>query len=273
MRTGDDGLKRRLRSIVIPYSALDGDGAEAGAVSQSLETLLGTIGDDGNVIAPGTDPGNAQPPASDTPPAVETAAQQTENKPDKAQQAQFAFAQMRTQNNNLVNLLGKIAKASGIDYTTNAELLEKLNDDTIGKMAQKQNVPVELLKTIETLQADSQAYKQQQLHEAATNGFKQLIDEYKLDENTLMGFAKELDDAGVNPFMTNVDVLAEYKNRHFDDIVNAKIQAAVQAALGRSDVADTHSSTPLDAVGSAGTGTDGTVSSAQELRKLLNTVQ
>ena len=54
---------------------------------------------------------------------------------------------MRVQNAQLLGLLSKIAEA-GIEYTDNNDLL--LNDDSITKLAAKQNVPVELLKRMES---------------------------------------------------------------------------------------------------------------------------
>ena len=262
------GLKRKLSNVIIPYSAADGDGA--GDASAGLEAILNSIGTEGTAaVEQVADTAGAGDPVNTTGDPIPP----VNNNVNNTDKAQYAFAQMRTQNAALTNMLGKIASANGIEFANHADLMSKLNDDTINKMAQKQGVPVELLQRIETLQADSDAFKQRQLQETATAGFKQLIDDYSLDQTALMNFAKELDDDGINPFTSKVDVLSEYKTRHMDDIVNAKVQAAVQAALGRSNVADSHSSTPLDAVGGTGTGTDGAITSVQGLRDILNTVK
>ena len=85
--------------------------------------------------------------------------QQTQAQLDE-QRRNFAFGQLRQENNELANILGKIAQANGIQYTNTRDLMGKLNDDAINKLAQKQNVPVELLREMDALRAGQQQWQQ-----------------------------------------------------------------------------------------------------------------
>lgn len=166
-----------------------------------------------------------------------------EEVPEDTQQSksQYAFAQMRAENKQLAALLTKVAQANGIDVSNQKDLIDKLNDDAIGKLAQKQNVPVELLKRIEQLENVEVQFKNNQLQQQTLVGLQRVMDDYGLTQEELNSFAEELDAAGKNPFTDSIDIVQEYKLMHYDDIMERKIQAAVQAALAKSDSADKHS--------------------------------
>ena len=202
--------------------------------------------------------GEESPPADDKP--------QTKPQDNKAA---HAFAQMRIQNNQLLTLLSKIAKATGIEYTDTNDLLAKLDDDSITKIAAKQNVPVELLKRMEQLEQRDLIAQQEKLQQAAFLGFQKVKDTYDLTEDELRAFALELDAAGKNPFEQPIDLVTEYKLTHFDDIVTKKANAAVQAALAKSSAADKHSSKPNSANGKPDSGKPEKISTVAGLNNIL----
>jgi len=202
--------------------------------------------------------GEESPPADDKP--------QTKPQDNKAA---HAFAQMRIQNNQLLTLLSKIAKATGIEYTDTNDLLAKLDDDSITKIAAKQNVPVELLKRMEQLEQRDLIAQQEKLQQAAFLGFQKVKDTYDLTEDELRAFALELDAAGKNPFEQPIDLVTEYKLTHFDDIVTKKANAAVQAALAKSSAADKHSSKPNSANGKPDSGKPEKISTVAGLNSIL----
>lgn len=177
--------------------------------------------------------------------------QQTQAQLDE-QRRNFAFGQLRQENNELANILGKIAQANGIQYTNTRDLMGKLNDDAISKLAQKQNVPVELLREVDALRAGQQQWQQSQREQVAFAGFQTLMSQYGLSQDDLKAFAVELDGAGKNPFTQDINVVDEYRLRHFDDIVAKRAEAAVKEALAKSSAADTHSSTPGAQQGAGG---------------------
>ena len=195
--------------------------------------------------------------------------QQQKQKPNKAEQQEFAFAQMRRQNAQLKQLLDKVAKATGVEYQNEQELYDKLNNTALEQLAQKQQIPVQLLQRLEMLEANNTAYQADQMRIRAMNGFQQLKDTYSLSDAELRNFAQELTEANKNPFLTNVDIINEYKLAHFDDIVQKKVEAATKAVLNRSNVAEQHSSKPNKSRGT-GAQDDIKVDSVSALNSLLN---
>ena len=194
--------------------------------------------------------------------------QQTQAQLDE-QRRNFAFGQLRQENNELAAILGKIAQANGITYANTRDLMGKLNDDAISKLAQKQNVPVELLREVDALRAGQQQWQQSQREQVAFAGFQTLMSQYGLSQDDLKAFAVELDGAGKNPFTQNINVVDEYRLRHFDDIVAKRVDPAVKEALAKSSAADTHSSTPSTQQG-AGSGDGGQkITTLEGLNNLL----
>lgn len=191
-----------------------------------------------------------------------------EQQPTHQSQANYAFAQMRQQNNQLIGLLGKLAQAHGIEYKTSSELIEKLNDNAINGIAQKQNVPVELIKELEALKQDSLAFKAQQAERIAKEGFQNIMKTYGLTADEVIAYGKELDAAGINPFAQNFDIEADYKVRHFDTIVQKQVDAAVRKALAINDSAD-NSSTVVNKQQSTSGGEDKPISTMAGLNALL----
>ena len=177
-----------------------------------------------------------------------------------------AFAQMRTQNKLFADTLQKIADATGIQYTNQDEMIAALNGDALNKIAEKKGIPVELLQRMEQLEANSRMWEAQQQQERLTNGFKNLSAKYGLDQNALMGFAQQLDADKVN--LTTVDIEKEYVSRHLEDIVNARVQAAVQAALAKDAQVGAQSSKP-GAPGAASSTEQSQIKSAADLISFL----
>lgn len=227
----------------------DGAGSQAMSDSQELDVLL-------NGMTTGGQQQQQTQQQSDQQQQQQQSQQQQQQQTDQQQQvdkSNYAFGQMRKQIADLQGLLGKVAQANGIKYTTPAELLEKMNDDAISKMAQSQGVPVEVLRELESLKQDSLAYKEQRLKDEATVGFQNVMTQYGLTQDELIAFASELDADGKNPFAQQIDLVAEYKIRHFDDVINKRVTLAVREALAKSNNADQHSSTPPDQTPPAGT--------------------
>lgn len=180
-----------------------------------------------------------------------------------------AFAAMRVQNKQMSEMLEKIAKATGIQYATQDEMMQKLNDDALAKMAQQQNVPVELLQRLDILEKHSQAYLAMQNQTRLTNEFAALRDKYKLDDVALTNFAKQLEADKVDP--TTVNIEREYMMRNFDAILAQRTQAAVEEALKKDAQAGAHGTTPNVAQGSSANGgaSQHKVTNSAELNALL----
>ena len=90
-----------------------------------------------------------------------------------------------------------------------------------------------------------------------------------MNQADLNAFAQELDAAELNPFNTAVDLKKEYISRHYAEITDKKIQAAVEAALKADQRSATTSTTPNTAAGT-GADTPSSVTTVQGLNALLD---
>lgn len=180
-----------------------------------------------------------------------------------------AFAQMRVQNKQYSDMLEKIAKAAGIEYTSPEDMMQKLNDDALTKLAAQQNVPVELLKRMEVMEAQANAYVQMQNQNRLTTEFSNLRTKYNLDDASMLAFAQQLEADKVDPATVNVE--REYIARNLDAIIAARTQAAVEEALRRDSQAGTHGTMPNVAQGSSANGgaNQHKVTTTAELNALL----
>ena len=255
----------KLRNIVVPYSAAEDDAAidSVGALDAALDAAASA--------------GETQQPApEDNPPSPDLTAGDGEpqpqpdgTRPTPEQKQEYAWNEMRKSNKELLTLLGKVADANGIKYQNDKDLVKALNDDAIVKMSQKTNVPVEILQELEQLKADSQAWKAQQLRETAAVGFENLKQQFGLEQADLEKFAVELDQRGLNPFLQPVDLVKEYQAAHFDEIVQKRIDAAVQAALQKSSAADAQSATVSTNAGSNGNSKGEAISTVAGLSAIM----
>ena len=199
---------------------------------------------------------------------------QTKNRPTQAERMNYAFGQMRTELNANKALLAKLATAAGIQYTDENDLIAKLNDNALNQLAQRQNVPVDLLKRMEALEQNNAAYEMEQRKTETLLSFQKLQTAYGLTNDELLAFAQELDEKGMNPFASRINIDATYRDLHFDEIVNKRVAAAVEEALKKSSVADTHSSTPNRSTGKGDNSGDGKkITTVSQLSALLDGVK
>ena len=204
--------------------------------------------------------------------------QQTETqqnrKPTQAERMNYAFGQLRTELDANKALLAKLATAAGIQYTDEKDLVAKLNDNALTQLAARQNVPVDLLKRMETLEQNNAAYEAEQRKTETMLSFQKLQTTYGLTNEELLAFAQELDEKGLNPFTSRVNIDSTYRDLHFDDIVSKRVNKAVEEALKKSSVADTHSSTPNRNTGKGDNSGEGKkITTVSELTTLLDGVK
>lgn len=255
--------------LVIPYSASDEeDNGQINSVDE-LNSFIENENDIDNLSGGAEDNDGNGTPNDDNPdePEDDKAQQGTTKKqqPTPEQKQQYAFAQQQHQIKELTDLLKFQADAAGLKYSDNKDLVAQLKEKALVDRATQQNIPIDLLREVEQLRQDSAQWKRYQNEQNAMAGFNRIQADYGLDQAALEAFAVELDQAGRNPFNGGVDVVAEYKARHIDDIISA----AVQKALKQSSTVDSTSSTPSSMQGTAGDGKPQTVSSVAQLNALL----
>ena len=222
---------------------------QPGNTSNTLADLLAQFQQAQQQAAGGTqetDPATTQDPATDT------TDPNTEPQVDTQQQKDArAFANMRVQNKSYKDALEKIAHANNIQYTDMEDLLTKLNDDAVTKQAQAQGVPVEIARRLDMLERQNAQFEAQRRQNMLTQQFTNIKQKYNLDDNALMTFAQQLSDSGVDPTAPSFNMETEYITRNFDAIVQARMQAAVEAALRKDTQAGTQGTQPNAAQGSA----------------------
>lgn len=219
-----------------------GDSGEAGSTGDNE----GANGDQGNA-------GDAT--GSDTGAEEGTGANNEEGsngqEPTHNTKAQNAFASMRVENRKQKELLNKIAGVLGVDTNNLSEndLFSQVESAVIKAQARQQGIPAEVLQRLNNLEVVNQKYNRDQAYLAAGRGIQQIKNDFGATKEDLDGFMEALAKEGINPFENPVNLVNEYKLRNFDKIIQAKVQAAVQAEQQRASKAEAHSTTPNDKKG------------------------
>lgn len=149
----------------------------------------------------------------------------------KQSKANHAFAEQRLQikkNEQFIRSLGKLIGFD--DSATIDDIQNKIKEVLIEKEAKDNNISVELAKRLDKAEEALQENNRIKLEKKVQEDFSDLIDKYKLDEESLNNFTTHLMDSGKNPLLDRtVDIEAEYLKLHHDDLV----QAAVKEALAK----------------------------------------
>ena len=284
-----------MAHLIMPYNlqyfAADGSSVQGGTAgstdagnttsldSAGLSALLNTMGNDGadtqseDTSGQGDANGGTQQESDQTQQQQQQQSGADINAQTQQQKDAGAFAAMRVRNKQMESMLKRVADAAGIQYTNTDDMLTKLNDDALGKLAEKQGVPKELLMRLDSLEKSNQEYRQEQMNTKLRNDFMALQEKYNLTPEPLQTFATQLSNDRVDPL--SADIMREYEVRNFDAIVQQRIQDAVQAALSKDQQVDEHSSTPNAAQGSSASGSDAgvTCKNSAELHQLLATLK
>ena len=166
--------------------------------------------------------------------------------------ANKAFAEQRIQNKMMSQALEKILSKAGLDPTLarNPQAVLKMFEDAdIADQAQQMNIPAQLLSRINALESQTRAQEEQRLYNAAVSGFQTVKDKYNLSTTELNQFASQLQEAGINPFVTEIDFDREYKMHNLDKIIENERKAAAKEALAKQTKATQHSTVPPRANG------------------------
>ena len=253
-----------------------------------LSNLIGSFPDGGD---PGstesTDPNPGDGIEGGTPPAESQGSQQpgTEapsqdpdpsGKPQPKQEPQdvfdkrnAAFAQMRVENNQYRGLMTRVAQLVGLQNVGSPdELFNALTDHIRNLEARQHNVPVELLTRMEQSEQRTAQLEQERLRDQATLGFQHLKDTYGLNNDELLAFAKQLEEANKNPFVEPIDLIQEYRMLNYDALLAKEVEKKVQEVLALQGHAATHSTTPGQARGK-GASTEQKVTTIQGVRDVI----
>ena len=167
-----------MSHLIMPYNlqyfAADGSSVQGGTAgstdagnttsldSAGLSALLNTMGNDGADTQGEDTSGQSDANGGTQQESDQTQQQQQQqsgadtNAQTQQQKDAGAFAAMRVRNKQMENMLKRVADAAGIQYANTDDMLMKLNDDALGKLAEKQGVPKELLMRLDSLEKSNQ---------------------------------------------------------------------------------------------------------------------
>lgn len=182
-----------------------------------------------------------------------------------------AFAQMRIQNKALSDLVMNLAKASGQDPKTLEEAESILNEGLTKVVSKNRNIPEDVLREMENDKKALAELKQTQAKQRALSGFQLVKDTHGLSKEEVNTFADKLIEKNINPFENEVDLLKEYRNIYFDELIAKAREAGVQEERARSLKAQNNSTTPSAQKGlPENTGSQGNpIKTVADLDKLL----
>lgn len=262
---------------------------------ENLDDLLGYLGvESNNGDASTSTEGDNQGTSADADASTDESGKQTENNQDSSGQNQdstgeennknddggipedeqkkaFAFAQLRQEASQKKQLLTGLQKILNIPEDTPMEdVMSKVQEAIVKAQSKQTGVPEEIINKINNLEQRDKEYRAHQLQESAYLGFNKIQKEFGLDQASVKAFAVELLKDNLNPFEQDVDIMQEYKLRHFNDIIKAEVAKAVQAEQQRAAKAGTQSTQPGNTQGQT-KGEQGKINSIKDLDNWLNT--
>ena len=181
-----------------------------------------------------------------------------------------AFAQLRIANQQQQQLLRQIAGVVGVTDTKDpAAMMNALQQLAIKAQSQQQGIPEEVLTRLNHLEHMNTEFQRQQAYLAAGRGFQTIKDKYGLDNDALEAFAQELIADGLNPYEQRVNLVNEYKLRHFDSMLEQAVQKGIDQEAQRAAKAGAQSSTPTTTSGGRADSETPKINSVAELNKWL----
>ena len=192
----------------------------------------------------------------------------TQKHKDSTQKQNQAFAKLRTDNAQMQKTLSAMASILGIDPKLPAEQLnEQLQAQARNALAKKNGMPPEFLQRLEYLEDINNRYQQSQLELKANNAFAQIKEKFGATDDDLKAFVAELTEDNFD--LNTGDLVTEFISRNFDNIVNAKVEAAIQAEQKRhSEAGD--ASKPNGKQGQKKEESSMEINSVADLNKLLD---
>lgn len=238
----------KIRKVILPYGAVDSteEGTEQEVDPNDPEGILAALGINTNNMAQTEEQSPTEEPV---PEGTQAEDPQTEF---ANAQANKAFAAMRTENSKYKNALLGLGEQLGVKDGNVETILDKLANNQLQAQAQQQNVPVEVLQRLKSLEDIEAKYNSDRLERNAYQGFIQLKQQYGLDDAQLQQFAQQLANSGMDPFKQKVDLDREYFYRNKDTIIANAVQRGIAQEQQRSVNAMNQGSTPNTTVGTVG---------------------
>lgn len=233
--------------------------SESDSVKKDQDSTKATESNNADVPKEDTDTQNQHSNESDTSSKSEDSKQ---NLADVFTKSDRAFAELRTTNKTQGEFLLRMARLAKLEAKNPAEALAALTKQVEQIEANHGNLTYNEVERIRQQDRDL-AEQKAQLYKEATTGFDELKRAHKLSDQDILSFAGELKAKGINPFEVPVDILAQYRGMHYEQLMATAKEAGRQEELARRAKAQTQATIPVTKQG----GTD------NELGESLNSVE
>ena len=221
-----------------------------------------------------TTPVNSENLTNETTPSTQKSPEDTHVNPeDKFINKQaHTFAQMRIQNKAMQDLIMDLAKNTGQDPKNITEAQDLLRDSLNKVVSKNRNIPEDVLREMEADKRKLAEYEQTQTRQKVLSGFQQVKDLHGLSREDVNNFADKLIEKNLNPYEQDIDLVKEYRNLYFDELIAKAKEEGVQAERARSIKAQTNSTTPSSQKGlPENTGSQASpIKTVEDLNKLLD---
>ena len=177
------------------------------------------------------------------------------------EKAHRAFAEMRAKNTKYERALARAAKMSNLSVD---EFLEQMENKTLEQQAKTMGTNPELLRRLESLEAENESYRNSQIQMHLTREFGKVEQELQASKKDLQEFTTELIKRGHNFQDTSVDYTLLYRGMYHDKLIEKERQKWI-ARQGKAQ----NSATTVGKSGKRDTSPE-TIESMADLNKLLD---
>jgi hypothetical protein len=143
-----------------------------------------------------------------------------------------AFADLRRQaeeNKKYADFISRLAQDSGVSPE---EILNRYQERQLQAEAEQQNVPVDVLKRLNTLEQENSETKEALRAERMEAQIESVKAKYGADDNTIKAAFEEMLDAGIDPrVQDNVNFEKFYRAANLDSIIQKEVENARQKDL------------------------------------------
>lgn len=177
-------------------------------------------------------------------PAESAEAQQTESpnagaaeqfRKNNQQQAQYAFAKMRTENAAMAKSMQATAQILGLDPRMPVEKLAvEIQKAANNAIAKKQNVDPAIYNRLTELEEINARYQRAEVEKNIMQSLDTIKKRFGATDDDLTVFVQTLDSEGYNPFVPGANLVNEFIQRNFDTILNNRVNAAIQEEQARA---------------------------------------
>jgi hypothetical protein len=175
--------------------------------------------------------------------ALEPESDQTDDEPEQEQEnpnpndedtdkRNRAFADLRRQadeNKKYADFISRLAQDSGVSPE---EILNRYQERQLEAEAEQQNVPVDVLKRLNTLEQENSTTKEQLRAERMETQIESVKAKYGADDNAIRAAFEEMLDSGIDPRVTdNVNFEKFYRAANLESIIQKEVENARQKDL------------------------------------------